>query len=294
MIKSKLSVRWSVAMRWLVLAVLTFGAMSGARAADLSDLPILRGGFTEGLSSSRARWDGWYGGGQVTYSSSSMDFSNSITGLTNFMFRNSVLSDPLSKWTLLGTAAPQSTGFGAFAGRNFQIEDLVLGVEVNYKYINGLAGSSSSSMSRGIVNPTGANPPAGHTYTYNVTVTGNAAAQIKDAITFRGRAGWAADCFLPYVFGGLAVGRMDISRSASAVYDLQDDFDQTIGGVTTHQRQFTSFPALSENERRTNDFVFGWTAGLGLEYALLGNLFVRGEWEYMSFLTVKNTAISTN
>src|SRR5690242_1231421 len=262
MIKSKLSVRWSVAMRWLVLAVLTFGAMSGARAADLSDLPILRGGFTEGLSSSTVRWDGWYGGGQVTYSSASMDFSNSITGLTNFMFRNSVLSDPISKWTLLGTAAPQSTGFGAFAGRNFQIEDLVLGVEVNYKYINGLRGSSSSSMSRLIVNPTGENPPAGHTHTYNVTVTGNAAAQIKDAITFRGRAGWAADCFLPYVFGGLAVGRMDISRSATAFQSLQDDWTITVAGVTIPQQSITPLATLSQNERRTNDFVFGWTAGL--------------------------------
>ena len=87
---------------------------------------------------------------------------------------------------------------------------------------------------------------------------------------------------------------MDISRSATAVFNLQDDWDETVGGVTTHRQTFGPFSTLSQNVRRTNDFVFGWTAGLGLEYALLGNLFVRGEWEYMSFLTVKNTAISTN
>ena len=49
-----------------------------------------------------------------------------------------------------------------------------------------------------------------------MTVSGNAAAQIKDAITLRGRAGWAAGDFLPYVFGGVAVGRMDVQRTVSS------------------------------------------------------------------------------
>ncbi len=28
-------------------------------------------------------------------------------------------------------------------------------------------------------------------------------------------------------------------------------------------------------------FVAGWTAGLGIEYMLWGNVFMRGEWEYV-------------
>ena len=38
----------------------------------------------------------------------------------------------------------------------------------------------------------------------------------------------------------------------------------------------------------------GWTGGLGMEYALWNCIFLRGEWEYIKFLSVMNTAISTN
>ena len=67
-----------------------------------------------------------------------------------------------------------------------------------------------------IVNPAGETLQAAHTTTYNTTLTGAAALQIKDVLTFRGRAGWATGNFLPYVFGGLAVGRMDVARSVTS------------------------------------------------------------------------------
>jgi opacity protein-like surface antigen len=34
--------------------------------------------------------------------------------------------------------------------------------------------------------------------------------------------------------------------------------------------------------------------GLGLEYMVWGNFFLRGEWEYVKFLSVKNTIVQTN
>jgi len=231
-----------------------------------------------------------------------MDFTKSVTGLTNFIYRNSVLQDPTSQWSLLNSTAPQATGFGGYVGRNFQWDDLVLGLEINYNYINGLTGSSSSSISRAIVNPTGDTPPAGHTHTYNVTLAGNAALQVKDVMTFRGRAGWAIDNFLPYAFLGGAVGRMDVARSVSSSGTLQDDYDVTtntvVGGVTVsntvHHTDFSALAALAKKEERTNNFVFGWTGGIGLEYMLWGNVSVRAEWEYVSFLTVKDTAVWMN
>ena len=38
----------------------------------------------------------------------------------------------------------------------------------------------------------------------------------------------------------------------------------------------------------------GWTAGLGMEYMLWNNVFIRGEWEYISFMSVKNTVVTMN
>jgi len=47
-------------MRRFVLAAVMFGAASGAWAADMPDVPVLRGAFTEGLSTSKVNWQGYY------------------------------------------------------------------------------------------------------------------------------------------------------------------------------------------------------------------------------------------
>ncbi len=40
--------------------------------------------------------------------------------------------------------------------------------------------------------------------------------------------------------------------------------------------------------------MVGWTAGLGLEYMLWSNIFLRGEWEYTKFMSVMNTSVTQN
>lgn len=294
-------------MRLILLAAMMCGVAAGAQAADLPDLPILRGAVTDGMTHSTRNWDGWYVGGQVGYTSADMDFSHSVKTLTNFMLRNSVLQDPVSQWSLLSRNHAQATGFGGFVGRNWQWDQVVLGVEANYNYMNSLASSSTNGMSLDIVNPTGENPPAGHTHTYSTTLTGNASLQVKDVVTFRGRAGWAAGDFMPYMFGGLAVGRVDTARSATVSYTKWDDYDQTVQTLvgfnngnpvyttsTTHVTTNLGSDSISNSEHRTNSFVAGWTAGLGAEYNLWGGLFMRAEWEYVRFVSVKDTSFSTN
>jgi opacity protein-like surface antigen len=282
----------SVVMRRLLLAAVMFGAASGAQAADMPD--FLRGSIPA-VSTPTRNWDGWYVGGQIGYTSADMDFSHAPQSLTNFTLRNSVLQDPVSQWQLLSRNHAQATGFGAFVGRNYQWDDLVFGIEANYNYMNSLSSSSSNSMSLAIINPPGENPPDGHTHTYNTTLSGNASLQVKDVVTFRGRAGWATGDFMPYMFGGLAVGRVDVARSATVSYHKFDDFDTLVGGVVVHQTVdlgTKNYPV--SDEHRTNSFVAGWTAGLGLEYMLWGNVFMRGEWEYVRFLKVKDISFSTN
>ena len=281
-------------MRRLVLAAVMLGALSGAQAADMPD--FLRGSIA--AAPVTRNWDGWYVGGEVSYSAVASDFSKSVVGLTNFIFRDSVLQQPTSQFGLLAKTTTQGTGFGAFVGRNYQWDDLVFGVEANYSYFDRLATSTSGSNSLEIVNPPGQVNAPGVTTTYGVTLTGRAAVQVKDAITFRGRAGWATGNFLPYVFGGVAVGRMDVSRSVTSSVTRRDDLSITdpFGVTTTTIGPTLPVPAQSQTliEQRTNAFVAGWTGGLGLEYMLWGNLFMRSEWEYVKFLTVKNTAVQAN
>src|SRR2546423_2568213 len=206
-------------MRRLVLAMAMLGMAFGAQAADMPDLPILRGSLAPTLSSTSRNWDGWYVGGQVGYSSSEMDFGHSVKSLTNFIERNSVLQAPLEQWALLSKNHTQSSGFGAFVGRNWQWEDLVFGFEANYNYFSNLQASSTNSMTRLIVNPAGENPPAGHTHTYVTTLSGNAGIQIKDVVTFRGPTGWAGRHPPPHIFRGPGRGRLDGSPAAPGHLD---------------------------------------------------------------------------
>ncbi|MCK1595278.1 carbohydrate porin [Bradyrhizobium sp. 164] len=72
--------------------------------------------------------------------------------------------------------------------------------------------------------------------------------------TVRGRVGYAFDRFMPYVTGGLAWGHSHINVN---------DGD----GVTA------VFPV--------GDYHTGWTAGLGLEFAIRGNWTAKAEYEYV-------------
>ena len=116
-------------------------------------------------------------GGQVGYGAAKVDFGRAASTMTDFMLRNAVLQSELHDWTLLGKNDIQTFGFGGFVGRNWQWDDVVLGLEVNYNHFTNFKTSAVNSMSRLITNPIGTSPPANHTYIYNVTLAGGAAVQ---------------------------------------------------------------------------------------------------------------------
>jgi outer membrane immunogenic protein len=284
-------VLWSVAMRGILVAAVIFGTVSAARAADLPDLPVLRGGFAPPVRN----WAGWYVGGQVDFSSANVDLGHASAGLTNFMLRNSVIQGPVSQLTLFGKEHAQSAGFGAFVGRNWQWDDIVYGVEANYIYLNHLGASAVNSMGRRLDNPGGQTLPAGHTDRFDVSLSGAASLRIKDVTSLRGRLGWATGDFLPYLFGGLAVGRLAVSRSATVSSQETDVFDGVdILGNPIHTETPLSFLSLSQTEARGNNYTLGYVGGLGTEVMLCGNLFARAEWEYIRFSTVKNMTSNMN
>jgi opacity protein-like surface antigen len=277
--------------------VAALGSVSAAHAADMPDLPVLRGGFTDGLSKTSHNWDGAYVGVNGGYTTDATDFSQSVVGLTNFIFRDSVLQQPTSTWSLMNKTNTQSTNFGAFVGRNWQWYDAILGLEGTYSYFNNLATSTSGSNSLTITNPPGDNPPSGTTDNYNVTLTGTAAAKVKDMISLRGRVGWDGGDFMPYAFAGAAVGRMDVSRTVTSDVTLTQIVTTTgVGGATSTTSTTFAVPAQSQtqSQHRTNAFAVGWVAGLGVEYCIWEGLFARVEYEYVKFSPVMNTSVTLN
>lgn len=279
MIGVKSEFNWSLEMRGFLLAAVMVGAVSGAHAADLPDLPVLRGGFTDGLTTSHVNWEGFYIGGQAGYGSSDENFNGSTSNMMAALLADTLIEQSMgvSQWNLgLGKDSSRSNGFGAFAGYNAQWEDVVIGLEASYLHGN-FGGSTSASEARN----SGAALSDG--LFHDVTATSSAAISITDMATFRGRAAYSFGCFLPYLFGGFALGNADISRSAF----VQDSVSPTQFG------NYIDLQPLSSTDAQHNHLIYGYTGGLGVDINLVGGLFMRAEWEYIRFTSVIDTNINT-
>jgi len=218
------------------LAVLAFAGT--AVGADLG--PYLRGGQYEEPAPAY-RWSGVYGGGQVGFSVAGIDFTGGVGSLIAHILRVTAIEQDqhISNWPLLGKRNPSGVSFGGFVGYNWQWEDAVTGIELNYNRTS-LSGSSSDPIERLFLDDSQA--LTGHHFQYDVTVQGSATARITDFGTFRLRGGWAAGPFLPYGFVAFALGRADVTRSATVQYTKTDLPDPNVTALTFPSPTFAPLP----------------------------------------------------
>jgi opacity protein-like surface antigen len=118
---------------------------------------------------------------------------------------------------------------------------------------------------------------------HDVAVDSSAAIAVSDMATLRARAAYAWGCFLPYAFGGIALGNADISRTVV----VHDAVSATVNGP------FTSLGTLTATNVQHNHLVYGYSGGLGVDVNLVGGLFMRAEWEYIRFTSSVDTSINT-
>ena len=259
-------------------------APAGAFAADMPE--FLRGSY----SPSYTRWDGFYVGGQAGKTWGSADFGNADNSLVSYMLANTELQSIVTNFTTLPKGSTGSTSYGAFAGYNWQWSDVVLGGELNYNHMSIGIGAQDSTDP---VLITSKNPPPGFTLVYNVSVTSGASVAIHDIVTARTRAGWTYDRFLPYGFVGVAVGRADVSRFAT-LGNSTETFTTTATPPVASPPQCLCLPRDPQSKSQSGVVAFGFTAGLGVEMALMQNLFVRAEWEFIEFPNISDIRVSAN
>jgi outer membrane immunogenic protein len=260
-------------MRRLLLVAAMFGAVSGAQAADMPD--FLRGSISAPVT---RNWQGFYIGGQGGYGSSDEKFSGSNANMLAALLDHNVIQEMgVSQWNLgLGGQSSRSSGFGAFGGYNSQWDDVVIGLEASY--LHGSFGGSSKA-SKELVSGVALSDGLFH----DVAVDSSAAISISDMATFRARAAYAWNCFLPYAFGGFALGNAEIARSVT-VHDAV---------ATSLNGPFFPLQALNATDAVHNHLIYGYTAGLGVDINLTGGLFMRAEWEYVRFTSQVDTNINT-
>jgi outer membrane immunogenic protein len=259
-------------MRRCLLVAVMLAAASSAHAADL---PYLRGGF----GPQAVNWGGFYAGVQGGYGSSDVSL-NKWPNTEAAILASAYLAPSelgFSNWIPGFDRQNSHTAFwGAFAGYNVQYEDVVIGVEASYAH-----GDFGATQTRST--PVVSGGPLTDGLFHAISASETSAVSISDMATFRGRAGYAFGCFLPYIFGGLAVGNADFTKSAT----IQDSFSFTAGGP------FTNFAPVSLVDATHNHFIYGYSAGAGFDYKLIGGLFLRAEYEYVRFTSAVDVNINT-
>lgn len=262
----------SVGLCGLLLAALGTSAF----AADMS---VLRG--SQGLAPSEPvyfRWEGVYVGGHVGYSSGNADFSNGSGDLVSYILRNTLEENEMgvSRWTTLPSRNGMTgTGWGGYIGYNAQWDDAVVGIELNYTRL-GQKASASDTMSRYQL--------LSDNYIHSVNLTTGAGIDLTDLATLRLRGGWAASWFMPYAFIGVAAGRADLTRTATVsetVYDANWNYLYRVSPMT-------------RSDNRTGAWGFGYSLGGGIDVALMANVFLRAEYEYVYFGDFQDMKVTVN
>jgi outer membrane immunogenic protein len=249
----------------------------GASAADLDD-SALRGSFSNMFStSSYSRWDGFNFGAHIGLSNMNTDFGNSTSSLVAFILRNSTLENEAapSNWTTLPSNTTNGRAYGVFLGYNYQWEQLVLGFDLAYNRPSTLESSASDSISRTVTTSDGVQN--------DVTIAAQSSLKLVDYATLRGRAGYAFGQFLPYAVLGVAAGRFNYTNTATVTV-----IQTPSGGVPS------TFGPTTDSNNKDGAIVAGFVTGLGLDVAILPNMFLRAEWEFIAFAPVSGIRANIN
>lgn len=190
-------------------------------------------------------------------------------------------------------AKDMTTNAGVYslhAGFNIMSQRLVYGFELEYGKFAPSMNSSNSFGEQRIIDTTTKTNSAGQEVLEDISVgvAQTNKTQILDFGLINARAGYAYGRFMPYALVGLGVTRvkLDVTMKAKEVHDVYVD------GIYT--------PGLSRiygpiTATLTKDaYAATVSLGLGFEYALLDNVIVRAQYNYMTTGGVKGESISQN
>ena len=191
--------------RFLLAAVIS--ERHGAQAADMPD--FLRGTFTAPVAP--PNWQGYYVGGQAELRRRQHGFHQFRPGPAGKNFSTTSTSSKSStyrSWPLQQRTRTQNTGSAGSSATTGSGTTSSLGVEANY--IHGkFNGESSGVQGRAVLSLSDRT-----IHRRSPTLIRAAAMQVTDhGDRSAVRGGYALGCFLPYVFGGVALGQRRHQRS---------------------------------------------------------------------------------
>lgn len=255
------------------LALAMILASPGAQAAD-----YLRGAYGghQGVEpigapqNNGVDWAGVYAGGHFGLSSAQTDSSSFRNSLARNALPNSTITDLLASTINFRKVNKTQSSFGAFVGINYLWDDVVLGLEADYtrSSMNATTTTGPYSLRR---------TDALNEWVVNSNST--ARAKITDWATLRGRVGYAAGYFMPYLTAGLALGNVDGRATTTGTWQ---QYDTALPG-----RPLVANGTFSGVVGRSG-ITYGGVVGAGVDMAFFSNVFMRAEWQHIQFASGGN------
>lgn len=244
-----------------VLVALSTGFVPAAFAADLGFGSLRGTQYGEPMSETHL-WDGVYFGGFGGLTEARSQTRGSLTpssfpgGTSNAaLVAANIAFGPLRP----AEKTSNRTTFGAFAGLNYQFDEVVLGFEADFTIAN-LRSSSTDRRS---------------SVAYS-SYTGTTNVELREVATLRARAGYTIGSFMPFATLGLAVARANVEQELAAVHATNPAMSGTL------------------SKRSSGEFALGLATGFGVDVAVSDNLFLRGEWQYLWLPQVSGAKLQVN
>lgn len=288
-----------------LLATLSIAGSSSAYAADLDD-DFLRGtDYEPPVALVAVDWNGIYLGGHGGYSSAALGFNNVFQPIVTTALRETYFESSMNASSLIVTRPQRVEGpsYGVYAGWNYQLDETVVGVEVDYTRFATI-GSSENNISRFNVSTDG--------LFHSISLKGLSSTKIEDYGTIRARGGYAMGNFLPFLTGGLAIGRAQIADTVDvrtyeydqAAYRANAVLTDPSHAVAVQHNGYANFnpkypdpsspPADPKEPKSTlaapvrygnakTKTVGGIALGAGIEYAITPSILLRAEYQYVLF-----------
>jgi opacity protein-like surface antigen len=216
-------------------------------------------------------WGGLYGGIHAAYSSGNFNTQSSAAGLATDAYRNSTAQSLAVGIAYLPTDfEDQAPSYGGFVGANWVWDDVILGLEAEVSAFNpSLSASGTYSAAR---------RQDGGATSQVVDYTANVTTKITDYGILKLRAGYAMGRLLPFATLGFAVARGEIRATYSSLYSEYP----MVGGVPDFGAPIIS-NQRNDAQRRNRGYLVGGSVGVGLDWAILDNVFARTEYTYLGF-----------
>lgn len=247
----------------LAVALASLGLSGRVQAAD-----YLRGAYAgdQEPRSAGVDWAGVYGGVHAGMSVGQTDPRAMAAPLARTALPSTVITDAVARAINFKATNKSAMSYGGFVGMNWLWDDVVLGIEADYTRSN--IAANSSSTDRRIFRDTGTSTE------YDITTNSTSRARIRDWATLRGRVGWAAGMFMPYLTAGVAFGNVDGRATVSGSWDRYD--------VSALPARPLISSGVFNGVIGRRGITYGAAYGAGIDMQLFPGMFMRAEWQHIA------------